>query len=1376
VLVAAQGTIVQASEQAREVMATGQVGGSGQLVAGQLGTGAVVLDRGKGTVGLVNASTLRYGPTAQLGPSRTDLALVTGDRQPYVVDTAGGRLVALDPANLATVASAEVTPQQATPAVVAPDGQLWALDVGRGQVVGLRSSGQVNRAKVTTPQGGGQLTLVDGRPVLVDPGDRSVARIDAVTAEVERRWCLAGPVDGSIFVAGTNSGAPEPLVFTLAAEPGELFTTNLRTGSCVRLQLRAEEETNATGTFGQPVAAGDLLFVPMPAKGEVLVVDGATNHIERSIRIPADRGHRFELFNDDGTVWFNDLDGPTAGVLSRDGISFFLDKYQTGTDKVSVGKGTGTGAGVGTDANGERVDQDPTQGAVAKEGEDAQGNGTGDGRPGGEGGDATRGGQAPSLNPSAPLGGPEEGGQGDGDPTSSIPAIAPEPDVAELSVLPPGDPATLPKPAPTTTGSPAVSAIPGTSNGPTPSGPAPERPTEVKAPSNPPADTLVANFKWEPGGQVEPTTTVTFTDTSVGKPTGWVWTFTAPDATSTTASGGQVKRELNQTGVWTVTLTVSNASRVDTSLPATIVVRDPDDTAPPTPDFSWTPPTPVVGETVSFKDRSLGKDISEWAWDFGDGTTSNAQNPTKAWSTQGSNLVRLTVRNAFGSTKAEARILVAQKPEDIKVDFSFTVRTPAVPGTISAGDSVEFQDHSTGGPTSWEWDFGDGTTAAVGPTFVHIFRDAGRFDVTLRVRNAKSEARLTKTVRVERAPAAPEAKIAQPDGNTAIEVGRRLRFVSGTTGNVDRLRWDWGDGTTSEGASAEKAWTEAKAYRVTLTATNDVGSTTASITVTVTAAPPGPIIPAFRPEPGGSADTPAQVGEPVLFVNQSRGEGSFQWDFGDGGSSGDTQPHHTYTSPGRYSVVLTMTSGERVQRYARDVFVVKDEAELPVADFTFSPASPTTGAPVQFQDRSTNAVTWLWNFGDGTPRLNAQNPSKAFAQAGTYNVTLTVTNQAGDRASKSVAVTVTPGQIPPPNAAFAIRATDVVAGKQITFEDTTEAPRPLTTPVFSFPTGQVSPQAGQRSVQYIFANPGTYDVGMSVCWVEDPKNCGTTTTRIVVSEAVERPVASFVVSGEGVISDPPPARIVTGRPVTFTSTSTGAPDEYTWSITGLAAPNKQAVVTIPGFDRPGRVSVTLTVANAAGQSQPTTVEYEVVDATITPSFTATSPVPLGETTRFTDTSDGYVTAWEWDFGDGSATLKITNPAERSPEHTYASAGTYTVTLTVASPFSTPAPVEHQVTVNDLSKPDPVVEAVELLRGTPLGEQVLQVPLGAQVQFSDTSASTPTTSWVWSWGDGTADTAGQRATHTFVLPGPHEIRLIVTNAGGTAELRKLVIVS
>jgi PKD repeat protein len=87
--------------------------------------------------------------------------------------------------------------------------------------------------------------------------------------------------------------------------------------------------------------------------------------------------------------------------------------------------------------------------------------------------------------------------------------------------------------------------------------------------------------------------------------------------------------------------------------------------------------------------------------------------------------------------------------------------------------------------------------------------------------------------------------------------------------------------------------------------------------------------------------------------------------------------------------------------------------DAPTADFTFSPAGPAAGAPVNFNGNSSSAiagrtiVSWSWDFPGGAPAASSgATPTTQFAFPGTYNVTLTVTDSAGKtgRVTKTVAV------------------------------------------------------------------------------------------------------------------------------------------------------------------------------------------------------------------------------------------------------------------------------------------------------------------------------------------------------------------------------------
>ncbi|MCU0631571.1 MAG: SBBP repeat-containing protein, partial [Methanolinea sp.] len=163
----------------------------------------------------------------------------------------------------------------------------------------------------------------------------------------------------------------------------------------------------------------------------------------------------------------------------------------------------------------------------------------------------------------------------------------------------------------------------------------------------------------------------------------------------------------------------------------------------------------------------------------------------------------------------------------------------------------------------------------------------------------------------------------------------------------------------------------------------------------------------FSAEPTSGCPAPLFV----QFTDLSTGiPTSWYWQFGDGSTSALQHPNHTYTTPGTYNVTLTVTNVCGSDTLTKYEYISICPIYPPIANFT---ANPTSGCPaplfVQFTDTSTHDPTsWAWTFGDGgTSTL--QNPNHTYTLPGTYNVTLTVTNEAGsDSLTKSQYIYVCP--------------------------------------------------------------------------------------------------------------------------------------------------------------------------------------------------------------------------------------------------------------------------------------------------------------------------------------------------------------------------------
>ena len=123
----------------------------------------------------------------------------------------------------------------------------------------------------------------------------------------------------------------------------------------------------------------------------------------------------------------------------------------------------------------------------------------------------------------------------------------------------------------------------------------------------------------------------------------------------------------------------------------------------------------------------------------------------------------------------------------------------------------------------------------------------------------------------------------------------------------------------------------------------------------------------------------------------------WSWDFGDsGGSSTQQNPSHCYTTPGVYTVILTVTSNNGCVSTTTMLNYIS-VSPVPVASFTFTPTDATVLNPlITFTDQSTGADTWAWSFGDlDSSTSSLQHPTFLYPEAGCHDVTLTVTNNAG---------------------------------------------------------------------------------------------------------------------------------------------------------------------------------------------------------------------------------------------------------------------------------------------------------------------------------------------------------------------------------------------
>jgi PKD repeat protein len=201
--------------------------------------------------------------------------------------------------------------------------------------------------------------------------------------------------------------------------------------------------------------------------------------------------------------------------------------------------------------------------------------------------------------------------------------------------------------------------------------------------------------------------------------------------------------------------------------------------------------------------------------------------------------------------------------------------------------------------------------------------------------------------------------------------------------------WNFGDGTTATSQNVSHTYTANGNYTVSLKVTNSTGS---FWTRTKT----GYITIAAAPEVDFSAvPVSGYVPLTILFTDLSTlgGISTWYWDFGDGTTSTEQNPIHTYNISGGYTVSLTVSNFAGQDTKVKASYITVSYVN---AAFSANTTTGTTSLDVQFTDESLgNPTSWSWDFGGGASSSTAQNPVVHFAVPGLYTVKLTASNSYG---------------------------------------------------------------------------------------------------------------------------------------------------------------------------------------------------------------------------------------------------------------------------------------------------------------------------------------------------------------------------------------------
>jgi len=388
-------------------------------------------------------------------------------------------------------------------------------------------------------------------------------------------------------------------------------------------------------------------------------------------------------------------------------------------------------------------------------------------------------------------------------------------------------------------------------------------------------------------------------------------------------------------------------------------------------------------------------------------------------------------------------------------------------------------------------------------------------------------------------------------------MGETIYFTSTSTdsdGTIVSHHWSFGDGTTSNLINPTHQFPvteDAKEYQVVLIVT-DNGGMTASAAQKVSFGIIEKIPPtadfSFTPQNPG-------IGETVQFTSLSTDEDgtivSYQWYFGDGGSSSQKNPQHRYNiaEPAVFTVQLTVTDNDgKTGTAAKEITVGDIDNQPPTADFSFTPGNPVPGDTIQFLSLSSDAdgtiEHYYWDFGDGFTSTG-ENPQHKYDinQPASFVVKLEVTDNSGKKSSVTKVITFSEAENQAPVAAFSFSPKNPKTGEIVYFNASasTDSDGQITEYRWDFGNGYTGTGKTPQHTYYV-TETTTFTVTLTV--VDDRGAEGIASAEVTVTVPENQPpVADFFFS---------PTNPKSAETVHFNADASTDPDgtivQYNWDF------------------------------------------------------------------------------------------------------------------------------------------------------------------------------------------------------------------------------------
>jgi gliding motility-associated-like protein len=807
---------------------------------------------------------------------------------------------------------------------------------------------------------------------------------------------------------------------------------------------------------------------------------------------------------------------------------------------------------------------------------------------------------------------------------------------------------------------------------------------------------------------------VNFSDQSTGNPTSWFWDF----GNGATATLQNPSTTYFIPGTYTVTLKVANGGASNTLTRTQYITVY----GKPVVNFTVSDSAacfPLRAQFTDLSTTSTGTVKAAWLWDFGDGSQSAQQNPLHIYTNTGNYTVNLKVTNDKGCYSVLTKSAYIKVAGGVVTDFTNTQPTVCRPPF-----TINFTNNATGpGTLTWFWDFGDGTTStAKNP--VHDYATPGNYTVALATTSSggcSDTIRRVNALKIQNI----STTFSVPD---SICSDSPINFLNTSVPSPASSRWDFGDGSSSTDLNPVKLYGVPGPYTVKLYNSYSYCTDSFSKSIKILS----------RPAARFTADVTSRC-QPNLTVNfqdQSTNAVKWFWDFGDGTTSNNENPSHTYTSYGIFTVNLVVTNASG----CTDTLQKRDYINIirPVISF---PSLPVEGCLPYSLSLAANistvdAVTsYLWDFGDGATST-APIPPHTYTVQGIYTVSLTITTSTGCTEKYSLGSAIKVGEIPSVN--FKAEPNPVCASQTVAFTDLTDKADSWK---WDFGDGGTSVD---KNPLYKYA-----DTGLMTVTLEAINNGCPRKLKMTDYIKIKPPIAKFTFS-----PDCSNFLLFNFRDTSIIDPAIG-PINYSWDFGGLSSSTDKYPVYV--FPKVGDYPVTLKVTNGdCSDSFSQIIKVVNEHADIVPSATTACHIATIGFTAF-NLNYSNIINYSWNFGNGQS-YSATGASSVSGV-IYQKAGDYTVSLTTTDVQGCEDTATTKVHITGPTANFSATNAGGCK--------------GLTTTFNDLSTSdgiSNITTWKWFFGDDSIQTfhSGGSFKHIYQNTGVFNVKLVVTDQNGCLD--------